>query len=786
MLLKYKLLYLLMFFLLFSSVGFSQSKGRFTVPNRGILPIQKNGSPLIVSVIRTDIQIIGSVRFRAEGMELWSAYYVYQEMPEHYYLGLPSRGANDLGLADHIGWVEKQYVLDSSEALRTPNKIYRRIIVFDNRYQNRVNIYSAPLHKAEEISKTPLFSFFYIYKETQDYYLIGVAPRIEIEDTALDLLGWIHKKNCREWNTRLAISYKKDNQPFRLSQENSNKEGLVRIYKTLDDAIQKNSTSIIAKETEASEWRYNMLRYPLLESESNQQKRLFQIAFLSGDKSDDTQKMISKIKEEKEKLNKLDIMFLIDSSLGSPTRQKIVEAIEKSQESLKPDSRKKSEALDVAWGLTFFHDFEKEKKYPYRRGRLFEPSVVNIYDFTSNIEKLVRNINNQPYHGYRYEAKSLYYGLDMALHKKARWREGSTRILFVVGATGNHEKDSPRDITQLINEDIKTTLQKEGVRVYGIHFEEKPAESKLRAVQDFSRNILDLAEKMGEGGYFLVSAATDDYREKTFSMLHLLRLLFEHYLQEVSLFDQVLSDMGRGFPPEEVEKRYGENWKDIWTKFNRLVYLRSIEPLTEGNSKTTIFIPQLKNTIDNFLLRHEIKLEDLKEKGIFYDKGWVWEINPTLNVQQIQVWLLIDQMELSRLIGFLSSLLLQLKNASNPQQYMEIWKTLLKATFGIDTIPSSEPLDNLIMQHTGLPFMNGLLNYTLDDFVQKARTGDFRRTVIEKLETTCNLLFMVLQEKEIEQIMTPQGITINQSRKRWWSEAGSDLKYSWLEVEMFP
>lgn len=336
------------------------------------------------------------------------------------------------------------------------------------------------------------------------------------------------------------------------------------------------------------------------------------------------------------------------------------------------------------------------------------------------------------------------------------------------------------------HEDIKTTLQKEGVRVYGIHFEEKPAESKLRAVQDFSRNILDLAEKMGEGGYFLVSAATDDYREKTFSMLHLLRLLFEHYLQEVSLFDQVLSDMGRGFPPEEVEKRYGENWKDIWTKFNRLVYLRSIEPLTEGNSKTTIFIPQLKNTIDNFLLRHEIKLEDLKEKGIFYDKGWVWEINPTLNVQQIQVWLLIDQMELSRLIGFLSSLLLQLKNASNPQQYMEIWKTLLKATFGIDTIPSSEPLDNLIMQHTGLPFMNGLLNYTLDDFVQKARTGDFRRTVIEKLETTCNLLFMVLQEKEIEQIMTPQGITINQSRKRWWSEAGSDLKYSWLEVEMFP
>lgn len=780
---KNKIVYLLFVFL-FSSFVLCQTRVRFTIPPRGTLPIEKNGSPLIVSTVRSDIQVIGSVRFRAEGMELWSPYYVYQEMPDHYYLGLPSRNANDLGLAEHIGWVEKQYLLDASEALRTPNKIYRRIIVFDNRYQNRVNIYSAPLHKAEEVSKTPLFSFFYIYKETQDYYLIGVSPRIEIEDSGLDLLGWIHKKNCREWNTRLAINYKMENQAFRLNQEKENKEGLVRIYKTLEDAIKQNKESVIASETENSQWRYNMLRYPLLESESHQQNRLFQIAFLSGDKSDSTQKMISKIKEEKEKLNKLDIMFLIDSSLGSPTRQKIIEAIEKSRDTLF-ESKKKAQ-MDVAWGLSFFYDFEKDKKYPYRRGRLFEPSVVNIYDFTSNMERISRNITNQPYHGNRYEPKSLYYGLDMALHQKARWRDGSTRILFVVGVTGNHEKDSPRNITQLISDDVLDRLQKEGVRVYGIHFEEKQNESKLKSVQDFSKNILEITEKMGEGGYFLVSAATDDHREKTFSMLNLLRLLFENTLQEISLFDQVLSDMGRGFPPEEAEKRYGESWKEMWNKFHRLVYLRSIEPLTEGNSKTTIFLPDLKKTIENFLKRHDIQLQDLREKGIFYDKGWVWETHPSFHLQQIQVWLLIDQMELSRLIGFLSSLLLQLKNASNPQQYMEIWKTLLKATFGIDTIPSSEPLDNLIMQHTGLPFMNGLLNYTLDDFVQKARTGDFRRTVIERLENTCNILFLVLQEKELEQITTPQGVSMTQTKRRWWSEAGSDLRYSWLEVEMFP
>jgi len=410
--------FLLLISLFSSSAQILAQSHSLRVPRRGSLPIYKNEAPCIVSVARSDIKVRGSVQYSREGaIDIWSSFYVYAETPTYYYIGYPDFDSNDLKLARPIGWVDKEYLLDETEALRTPNKIYRRIIVFDNKHENRIPIFSAPQHTAEELYKTPLFSFFYVYKETEDYYLIGVAAKIDLEDSGQDVLGWIHKQSSREWNTRLAVHYKEETQEQRIQQEKISQDGLVAIYETLNDAVQENTEKIISKETPRVKWEYNMIRYPLLQNTTEKQKRLFQIAFLSGGNGEIAQKHIAKIKEQKEQVKKLDLMFLLDTSLSPAARLRLQEALQKTKIWLSGLSyTHQSFELDINWGLSFFHTFEKDKKYPYRRGRLIEPRAVRLNDFTTNIDKLLRDLDNEPYQGYRHEPKSLYYALDMMTH----------------------------------------------------------------------------------------------------------------------------------------------------------------------------------------------------------------------------------------------------------------------------------------------------------------------------------------------------------------------------------
>jgi hypothetical protein len=762
----------------------AQTSSQMTPPRVGAPPLQKDGTVMQVIVCRSDAEVMVTKSYRQKGtLPIWTNYLVYKEIPDHYYVGQPAPDDRDLKLETRIGWVQKEHLLDQLESLRTVNKIYRRIIVFNNRQENRVPVYAAPVHDAGELHKTPLFSFFYIYKETEDYHLIGTSPSITLEDPGRDVLGWIHKKNCHEWNTRLAVNYQTTTKKLRLAKEQEQKQGLVRIYQTSDAAVQASSNGAISQETSDASWQYNMLCYPLLQSKTVDQKRLFEIAFLSGEKSDDTQETIARIKEEKVKLYRLDMLLLIDGSASPAMRDKITIALQKMVKKIETEKTKIK--LDIAWGMAFYHDFEKNRQYPYRRGRLFQPKVIHIYDFFPDLHTMLRELYNEFYRGGRYETKSLYYGLDMVA-QNIKWREGSTRCLVTVGVTGNHAAEDPQDVTKLTMPEIKEELQKNSIRLWAAQFEDHDKYAVMPSVQAFARQMTELGKSLGEGGYFLLSAAENNYRPKSFHLENLLEILLDLYNQEIPLVDEAINDLALGFHPDEVIARYDKNWDALWQRYSRLMHLMSLQPEVVTNVPPTFYVPQLKTRLDSFLQRHKIALTELRSKGVFYSKGWVCEYQPFSNIQQAQVRLLIDKIELSRLIGFLSSLSLELKSASRPEQYVQIWKTLLQTMFGIDTIPPDEPLDNLIVQHSGLPFMNGLLQYTLDDFVTKARNNDFRNDIIKKLDFTCDRLLMVAEEKETEKAVTSDNMNIVRKKKRWWQEAENLTPYAWLEVEIFP
>ena len=770
-----------------------QKSSRMIAPRRGSKPLYRKGLPLAVAVVYDDIKVTSGVT-----LDIWRPYYVYAASDTHYYLGKPEYRSFNLALIHRLGWVEKRFLLDSPYALRTPNKIYRRIIVFDNKYDKRVSISQSPRDGAPERAKTPMYAFFYVYKESKDYYLIGLSPMADLEYAGDDLLGWIHKKSCREWNTRLAISYRGETRDQRLQREQKTQKGLVRIYKDLAGAKAQDSEKIIAKESDISMWRYNMPRYPLLESIPSEKSRLFQIAFLGGQKSDIVQTSISRIKEEKAKLSRLDVMLVVDSSLKRWIRQELISAIKAASQYLhQQESNKNQVKLDISWGVIFYSDFAKGRRYRYRRSRLFEPKVVHIHPLTTNIEQFIATIESENYHGKPTGPRALLYALDMLSHRKVGWRSGSTRCTFVIGHGGNHPYDSKDNVARLKPLQVQLPLQRLRMRLYALHLLDE--NQKLSpSCQAFYQQLSGLVTNMKGGGYLPIYLDRD-LRERSkkqpsvppyewyFSKLFL-RLLIQ-YSREIKVFQETLSDLQRGFPPKELSERHQKDWDKIWQDLRQDIDRASKNVgmlYRQQGVQVLLPTPSMTSLLEEFISIHGIRVKDLKGEGGFFERGWVWEYNPRTQLQQIQVCLLIDQLELGRLIGFLSSLQMELKRASKPEQYVEVWKTLLKTSFGIDTIPPNEPLDNLVKQRTGLPFINGLLSYTLDDFVKKARSTQFRRNIIETLQETCNRLFLILEEKEVEKEISPDGQLTIIKKKRWWVEESSMLKYSWIEIEIFP
>lgn len=815
-------------FALLTGVMFLWSQSEFSMspPNIGALPLtisqdvlsglasmnfeeiakgsaqnQREEVPLQAVIARSDVEVRGGYTRQDEQLALWNIYYVYKyaknAQGEYYYLGLPSPDSTDLKLdaAYKIGWIDRKYLIDTPNAMRTEKKIYRRVIVFENRQENRVPIYSAPSNTSEELYKTPYFSFFYLYKESETHFLIGITPSIMMEDAGHDILGWIDKQSCREWNTRLAANYYTDTREQREKEEQAasannmlNKQGFVRIYRTIEDAQQLNTTGIVSQETNETRWDYNMLRFPLLEDKKIDQKRLFQVAFLSGGNSDEAQKVLSTIREQKENLKQLDIVLLLDASMSKEAREKIIFGLNRTSQRLKSSMYKADTKLDIAWCVGFYHDFAPGRKYPYKRGQLFRPQVVDLQDFQKDMNRVAQQIYNQPYRtSGRYDTKALYYGIDMAVQNIRNWREGSTRCIITVGITGNHDVDSPRHIANDLNpQTIQDILQKNTIRLYGLQFEETSNKASTPPVQNYGQQITQITQNMNEGGYFLLSPILDTSNRKSFTFDIFLDMLLEQYRTEISLSYEAIGDLSRGFPPEELSKRYQKKWQTFLDEAKKNFDRKTIQPLIFSNIRSAQYYPELNKMIAQFIQRNSLNFNELKNKGIFYTYGWVWEFHPTTNTQQIQVSLLVDKLELVRLMVFLASLSRELKTADKPNQYIQIWQTLLRSMFGMDTIPANEPLDNLISQHSGLPFMNGLLTYSLDDFALQAQDPQFRRNIIEKLDSTCNKLQLCIDEQETELQTTFTGVTITQNKKRWWKELGSDMLYAWLEMELFP
>lgn len=809
---KYFLLFCFIFYI--NLIILSAQPVSWTIPAVGTLPLQTEQIdydenyqrqvlqvPLQVVVIRSDIEFRDGKKDINNQLSLWVSAYVYKinktNSGDFFYLGNPDPDSIEKKFKSGIGWVEKKYILDSPEALRTKDKIYRRLIVIDNRQDSRVPIYQAPDETSEKVSDTPRFSFFYIYKEDPEpdpqtkieYFLIGAAPKVDIENAGRDILGWVSQKNCKEWNTRLAADYLEKTKEQRQQEEEQGQSGLIRVYDSIENAVVRPITSVISQENPKVLRSHDTPRDPLLIAESKEGKRLFQIASLNGENSSQAQIILNKIHTEKSKLRLLDILILVDASLPREARMKITNTLPQvAKKIMNVPKNNKTFTLDVAWSGGFFYDFRPGIKYTYHRGEVFKPIVIDLQQqFQINTTSVVNYLYNFNYRPSNYEPRALYYAIDTAA-SNVNWRDGSSRCIIVVGRTGNHDITSPRHIANDLNPaTIKEGLQKRGVYLYGIQFNEPRNTKNTNELQIYAKQMTEICANMNEGGYLLLSPVQgQDTIRQTFDFSIFLEMIIQHRRQQNELTERLVTDLARGFLPDEILQRYQVPWKMLKDSIAKDIEKKAFPPTTYGNIRSSIYVPDVAVVLQQFTDRQEIDIQELKKNSSFYIPGWVWEFNPITNTQQIEVCMLIDKNEMARLLTFLATLSQKLKNADTPAQYIQIWKTLLQSMFGIDTIPPNEPLDNLISQHSGLPFMNGILKYTLDEFISLAQNPKFRSEIINKLDITCGDLHAILYEQEVEIVRRTGSTEVRQNKRRWWTEPSSGEIYAWVEVTKFP
>jgi hypothetical protein len=113
----------------------------------------------------------------------------------------------------NIGWVRKKDLLLWNDGLRSPrNKVELKVILSnppENMYyfpcdqKEGTSVYTAP--KGSSIGAiSELHGMYAVYKKEDDRYLIGNVQGLSFYDPTT-LIGWVDKRNCLLWNTRVAL-----------------------------------------------------------------------------------------------------------------------------------------------------------------------------------------------------------------------------------------------------------------------------------------------------------------------------------------------------------------------------------------------------------------------------------------------------------------------------------------------------------------------------------------------------------------------------------------------------
>jgi hypothetical protein len=347
------------------------------------------------------------------------------------------------GEFEELGWIKCSNLILNSYALLNKNSIPRKAMALVSLDDAKVQLQKVDIEKFKlyygpdndsEKGEAKKFEIYYVFKEVKGKKLLARADKLSGSQISLEsnVAGWIANFHVTDWDSRLCleISSKTD-----AVNSYSNKE--IPVYPTiekltsfLNSGIEKTDGSIMKFNLKPSRPDPYIMRMPVISNLDNQLNK--EVATVGSlEKSTDQQDVASimrKIQNAKNKLENVNILFVID---GTVSMKAYFKPVAKSIEKIIQNNNLLGANNKLRFGVVIYRDYPDEE------------GAVEVEPLTANYEDVIRKIANtecksNPMDPNLPEAQ--YNGIINGL-KKAGLNKDQSNIIVLIGDAGNHNPD---------------------------------------------------------------------------------------------------------------------------------------------------------------------------------------------------------------------------------------------------------------------------------------------------------------------------------------------------------
>lgn len=373
------------------------------------------------------------------------------------------------------GWVHKKDVLLWSRSLVTQKgRIDRKAMILNTVDHIRnmkgqpqiVRFRQGPDDDAGLTDKESLlFQFFFVYKITDDYVLLGKDIQLPSEKAELkdSLWGWAPKSRTTLWDSRVAIE---PNWYLRAVEERRNGQK-AKFFTESNVALQYQKGESVSDnlvvwdqdpldERPIGEWR----RFPVLDKPKNLPNMagplieagvMGEILLSDGGKisAEDEAKLRDKIDRMNAMRRTVNVVFVIDRTLSMGAYLKpISQAIKTSMDKI----REKESKNNINFSAVLYTDYSEEDE------------LIRMTEIGSNEEIQAYLDKQTEYHKNDQDTpEAMYYGLSMAVNKL---NEEETNVIILVGDAGNHTNETRVDTDQLTQDFARLNIHFLAIQVH--------------------------------------------------------------------------------------------------------------------------------------------------------------------------------------------------------------------------------------------------------------------------------------------------------------------------------
>ncbi len=382
----------------------------------------------------------------------------------------------------------------------------------------------------------PVFKPYFVYtrpggesRETgTGWYEVG-------SDEKGTIAGWMKASDVFEWKQTmcLAFSHPQGRKPILMFEEEESLDALLKetpdkrsedvskLYTSIDNAatapLPEDFPIISVEPKLAIDITKQFYLLPILEHKKIQMEsyegRKLLLAAVSGkedakrDKPADIRKNTEALKAatategdvaaKKKDLN-FDIVWVMDTTRSM---QPYIEEVRNTLEAMsKTMSEKKEIANRIRFGLVAYRDSEEIADIGYLT-KNFTPELQPLDTFVTTLKDVKETTTDSvDVH------EDMFAGVKTAIENSA-WRDGTMRIIVLVGDAPSHESGHKWNSTKLDEKTLRTLASENNVSIFGIHVQPKIRKKYNRLAQ---RQFKELSTNKGADGAMLLSVAAGD------------------------------------------------------------------------------------------------------------------------------------------------------------------------------------------------------------------------------------------------------------------------------------